>query len=67
MTTTPKARLGGQLSGGEQQMLTIGRALMGNPGVLLLDEPSDRLAPIIVQRIGQLVTTLRALGTTIRP
>ena len=49
-----KARLGGQLSCGEQQMLTIGRALMGNPGVLLLDEPSEGLAPIIVQRIGQL-------------
>ena len=60
-----KARLGGQLSGGEQQMLTIGRALMGNPGVLLLDEPSEGLAPIIVQRIGELVMTLRALGTTI--
>jgi branched-chain amino acid transport system ATP-binding protein len=60
-----KSRLGGQLSGGEQQMLTIGRALMGNPGVLLLDEPSEGLAPIIVQRIAELIVTLRRLGTTI--
>ena len=60
-----KNRLGGQLSGGEQQMLTVGRALMGNPSVLLLDEPSEGLAPIMVQKIGELIETLRALGTTI--
>jgi branched-chain amino acid transport system ATP-binding protein len=60
-----KGRLGGQLSGGEQQMLTVGRALMGNPNVLLLDEPSEGLAPIMVQRIGDLIEALRALGTTI--
>lgn len=60
-----KARLGGQLSGGEQQMLTVGRALMGNPSVLLLDEPSEGLAPIMVQKIGDLINTLRKLGTTI--
>jgi branched-chain amino acid transport system ATP-binding protein len=53
------------LSGGEQQMLTVGRALMGNPNVLLLDEPSEGLAPIMVQRIGDLIDTLRALGKTI--
>lgn len=58
-------RLGGQLSGGEQQMLTVGRALMGNPSVLLLDEPSEGLAPIMVQKIGDLISTLRAHGTTI--
>ncbi|MVW70982.1 ABC transporter ATP-binding protein [Bordetella sp. 15P40C-2] len=58
-------RLGGQLSGGEQQMLTVGRALMGNPSVLLLDEPSEGLAPIMVQKIGALIQTLRARGTTI--
>jgi branched-chain amino acid transport system ATP-binding protein len=60
-----KSRMGGQLSGGEQQMLTVGRALMGNPHVLLLDEPSEGLAPIMVQRIGDLVETLRKAGTTI--
>lgn len=60
-----KTRLGGQLSGGEQQMLTVGRALMGNPSVLLLDEPSEGLAPIMVQKIGDLIEALRKLGTTI--
>ncbi len=58
-------RLGGQLSGGEQQMLTIGRSLMGNPSLLLLDEPSEGLAPIMVQKIGELVEDLKKLGTTI--
>ncbi len=58
-------RLGGQLSGGEQQMLTIGRSLMGNPSLLLLDEPSEGLAPIMVQKIGELVDDLKKLGTTI--
>ena len=60
-----KDRLGGQLSGGEQQMLTVGRSLMGNPSLLLLDEPSEGLAPIMVQRIGDLIETLRKVGTTI--
>ena len=60
-----RGRLGGQLSGGEQQMLTIGRALMGNPSVILLDEPSEGLAPIMVQKVGELVKTLRDLGSTI--
>lgn len=60
-----KERLGGQLSGGEQQMLTVGRALMGNPDVLLLDEPSEGLAPIMVQKIGDLIETLHKLGKTI--
>jgi branched-chain amino acid transport system ATP-binding protein len=52
-------RQGGQMSGGEQQMLTIARTLMGNPSVLLLDEPSEGLAPIIVERIAQAITTLK--------
>ena len=60
-----KDRLGGQLSGGEQQMLTVGRALMGNPDVLLLDEPSEGLAPIMVQKIGDLIHALKQLGKTI--
>jgi branched-chain amino acid transport system ATP-binding protein len=60
-----KDRMGGQLSGGEQQMLTVGRALMGNPDVLLLDEPSEGLAPIMVQKIGDLIATLHKLGKTI--
>ena len=60
-----KDRMGGHLSGGEQQMLTGGRALMGNPDVLLLDEPSEGLAPIMVQKIGDLIATLRKLGKTI--
>lgn len=60
-----KNRLGGQLSGGEQQMLTVGRSLMGNPNVLLLDEPSEGLAPIMVQKIGDLIDALRKVGTTI--
>lgn len=60
-----RERLGGQLSGGEQQMLTVGRALMGNPDVLLLDEPSEGLAPIMVQKIGDLIQSLREMGKTI--
>jgi branched-chain amino acid transport system ATP-binding protein len=58
-------RIAGRLSGGEQQMLAIARTLMGNPSLLLLDEPSEGLAPIIVQRIGELLRQLRAIGTTV--
>jgi len=60
-----KTRMAGRLSGGEQQMLTIARTLMGNPDILLLDEPSEGLAPIIVQRIGQLILELREAGVSI--
>ena len=60
-----RERMGGQLSGGEQQMLTVGRSLMGNPDVLLLDEPSEGLAPIMVQKIGDLIQSLREMGKTI--
>jgi branched-chain amino acid transport system ATP-binding protein len=60
-----KHRIAGRLSGGEQQMLAIARTLMGNPALLLLDEPSEGLAPIIVQRIGELLRQLRGTGATV--
>ncbi|MGZ4207474.1 MAG: ABC transporter ATP-binding protein, partial [Actinomycetota bacterium] len=56
---------GGTLSGGEQQMLAIGRALMARPRVLLLDEPSMGLAPMMVERIFNIIRTINGQGTTI--
>ena len=55
-------RPGGQMSGGEQQMLTIARTLMGNPKAILLDEPSEGLAPIVVQDIARTVQALKREG-----
>ncbi len=56
---------GARLSGGEQQMLTVGRALMGNPLAILLDEPSEGLAPIIVEQMVRAVKTLKDEGMSI--
>lgn len=57
--------LGGAMSGGEQQMLTIARTLMGNPKFLLLDEPSEGLAPVIVEQVAFTIRELKKLGLTI--
>jgi branched-chain amino acid transport system ATP-binding protein len=58
-------RQGGFLSGGEQQMLTIGRTLMGNPELLLLDEPSEGLAPLVVEALLETIRALKEQGMTI--
>jgi branched-chain amino acid transport system ATP-binding protein len=60
-----RGRTGGRMSGGEQQMLTIARTLMGNPLVLLLDEPSEGLAPVIVEQLAAVVLALTREGVTV--
>ena len=58
-------RPGGQMSGGEQQMLTVARTLMGNPYLVLLDEPSEGVAPVIVEQMAQMILQLKAHGVSI--
>jgi branched-chain amino acid transport system ATP-binding protein len=58
-------RSGGTLSGGEQQILTIARTLMGNPECLLLDEPVEGLAPLIVRMLGEMIHQIRDHGVTL--
>lgn len=58
-------RLGGRMSGGEQQMLTVARTLMGNPYLVLLDEPSEGVAPVIVEQMVQMILALKSQGVSI--
>ena len=58
-------RAGGSMSGGEQQMLTVARTLMGNPSLLLLDEPSEGVAPVIVEQMAAMIMTLKKEGLAI--
>ncbi len=60
-----RGRAGGQMSGGEQQMLTIARTLMGNPSMVLLDEPSEGLAPVIVEQMAKTILDLKREGLTV--
>ncbi|MFC4605326.1 ABC transporter ATP-binding protein [Rhodococcus kronopolitis] len=60
-----RTQLGGTMSGGEQQMLAIGRALMSRPRLLMLDEPSMGLAPMVIQQIFRIISEINAQGTTI--
>lgn len=58
-------RLGGRMSGGEQQMLTVSRTLMGNPYLVLLDEPSEGVAPVIVEQMAHMILALKSQGVSI--
>jgi branched-chain amino acid transport system ATP-binding protein len=58
-------QLGSKLSGGEQQMLAVGRALVSNPELLLMDEPTEGLAPLMVRELGQVIDALKSAGTSI--
>ncbi|MEO7056521.1 MAG: ABC transporter ATP-binding protein, partial [Caldimonas sp.] len=58
-------RPGGRMSGGEQQMLTVARTLMGNPYLVLLDEPSEGVAPLIVEEMARMIVSLKAAGVAV--
>jgi branched-chain amino acid transport system ATP-binding protein len=60
-----RRRLGSRMSGGEQQMLAIARTLMGNPACILLDEPSEGLAPVIVEHLARTIRSLKSEGLTV--
>lgn len=60
-----RQRPGGRMSGGEQQMLTVARTLMGNPYLVLLDEPSEGVAPVIVEQMAHMILELKAQGVSI--
>jgi branched-chain amino acid transport system ATP-binding protein len=60
-----RGRRGNQMSGGEQQMLAIARTLMGNPDAILLDEPSEGIAPVIVQMMAEAIRTMKAQGVAV--
>jgi branched-chain amino acid transport system ATP-binding protein len=60
-----RSALGGQLSGGEQQMLAIGRALVTGPDLLILDEPSEGLAPVVIERLEEVLQDIKSSGTPI--
>ena len=60
-----RGRRGGEMSGGEQQMLAIARTLMGNPDAILLDEPSEGIAPVIVQTMAQAIRAMKAEGVAV--
>lgn len=62
---TMRERRGGQMSGGEQQMLTIARTLMGNPYMVLLDEPSEGVAPLIVEQMAHMIIELKQRGVSV--
>lgn len=60
-----QGRPGGQMSGGEQQMLTVARTLMGNPYLVMLDEPSEGVAPVIVEQMAQMILELKRQGLSV--
>jgi branched-chain amino acid transport system ATP-binding protein len=60
-----RGRLGGRMSGGEQQMLTVARTLMGNPRLVLLDEPSEGVAPVVVERMAEAIVEMKKAGLSV--